>query len=311
MNAVALRQELAVLTETAAALAEAGLDLPVLADTVTDLLVTHVADMAMLHLLGDDGVTLDLASVASRDPHVPDFVREVLETRPRRVDDPSPLGSCFTTGRPFVVDEAEVRKLANALNDRYQNLAHGFDLHGVCYAPLLAEGRSFGVAAVMRYGKAATAGFHEAEVELVCNIAELAAPSIWSAVAHDRLAEATALFETAFACAPIGMAIHSIGPAPSRFIRANATLCAIVDRSADDLAGTPVAALVAAPERARVDVLLAEMAIGEVDANSDELLLVRRDGSTVAVWIDSRVVRSDGDAAVILTQVQPLASGGG
>lgn len=306
---LAVRQDLAVLTEAAAAVAEAGLDIPVLVDTLTDLLATYVAEVAIVYLLEEDGVTLRLESLASEAPGHLELMQAVLGTRERRIDDTGLLGQCFATRRPVLANDIDLADFRAQLPEAYRAaLDSRPPLRSILYVPLLSGGQPLGALICSR--AATPKNFEDAEVELMCNIAELATPSIANAVLHERLAEMTALFETAFAHAPIGMAIHSIGPAPSRIIRANTAMCEILGRGEDELEGTPISALIAARDREDVDRLIEAMEAGELSENSDPLLLETSDGSTVPVWIDSRVVRTDTDTRVLLTQVQPLGPAG-
>ncbi|MBX7159078.1 MAG: GAF domain-containing protein [Acidimicrobiia bacterium] len=309
MDVLAQRQELAVLTEVSAALADTALDLPVVLDTIADLLVTHVSDAAGVYLLRDDAVTLDLMSVASVDPMMCELFEQALGGRPRRADDPGPIGRCFATRTPVVVNEIEPAALRVQTPEHYHGILERYPAHSLCYVPLMAGGDQLGVLAVTRFRT--PHGFDDVEVDLVCNTAELTAPSIANAVLHERLAETTALFETAFAHAPIGMAIHAGDDGPSRFVRVNAALCDLLGRAEDALIGMPVTSAVDASDRELVEQLLAQVAAGELEEHEDDLLLLRADGSTVPAWISSRAVRSEDGRRLLLSQVQPLTGPAG
>lgn len=245
-------------------------------------------------------MTLDLASTASRDPAVSDFARDVLGSRPRRVDDPSLIGQAFKTRQPMVAAETEINRRTRTVTERYGDLAAPFHFHGLAYIPLVSEGESIGVIGVMRYQAGVHTGFGDDALELMYDIVELATPTVVHARLHDQLAEANALFETAFAAAPVAMAIHSAASS-SQFVRANASFAALVGRAEAELIGTPVHAVIAQADQRRIEALLDRVASGELQASSTSLRLERGDGATITVRTTSRMVHMG--SGLILTQV--------
>lgn len=305
MNTLTARQDLAVLTEVAAALAEAGLDLPVLLDTITDLLATHVSDGAVVYLLQDDGVTLGLESMASDDPGRLETTWSALGNRPRRLDDGGHISKCVATRRPVLVNNISIDALRPLLPEEYRRLLHLHSVpHSFLFVPLLANGEPFGVLVASRSPN--PDGFNPDDVDLICDVAELATPAILNARLHEQLAEMTALFESVFARAPIGMAIHTVEEATSSFMRVNDALAEILGRSEADLVGTPVADVVAFSSRAEVDGALDRVAAGTLAGHGDDIELTRADGTTITAWIDWRVVHIEPGSLLILSQVQPL-----
>lgn len=303
MNTLALRQDLAVLTEVSAALADAGLDLPVLLDTITDLLATHVADSALVYLLQDDGVTLELESLASHAPGLLELTHSVLSNRPRRADDPGLIGTCFASKKPVVVNDIDPAAFRAQLPESYDTLFADRPFpNAIVYVPLLAHGEALGVLVASRTPPSAS--FDDNDVNLVCDVGELAATTILNALLHRRLAEMTALFESVFAHAPIGMAIHSADAGASTFIRVNTALAELLGRPESDLVGESVADSVEASDRAEVDAFLARVRAGEILGHSGAIHLRRGDGTTIAARIAWRVVPFGANTSLILSQVR-------
>lgn len=301
------RQALAVLTEFSAAIADTGLDLPVLLDTITDLIATHVADVGMIYLLADDGETLELASLASVEPLMYEFVKAVLGDRPRSVSDPGPIEQCCRTRTPVYVDGIEYGALRELLPDAYRTIVDQFPpdgLYYLYYTPLIAGGELIGLLFASRYLNGD--GIPEADRDLVCDIAELTAPAIVNGQLHVRLAEMTAVFETAFEHAPIGMAIHTVGPGPGRFVKANRALERIVGTEATALVGVPIADVLPVEDRAEINELNRRAAAGELTEYHADRSVARPDGLTVNVHVDSCVVRSPEGELLVLTQVSEI-----
>lgn len=301
------REDLAVLTELSAAVAGAGLDLPVVIDTITDVLATHVADVGMIYLLAEDGETLEMASLASVEPLMYEMVKVLLGNRPRRIDDAGPIEQCCRTGAPVYVDGIEAEALRAQLPDAYSTIVDHFPPDGryyLYYVPLIAGGELVGLLFVSRYLH--DDGIPEADRELVCDVAELTAPVVGHARLHTRLAEMTAVFETAFEHAPLAMAIHTVGPGPSRFVRVNRAMQDLVGRDAASLLDIPITDVLPVEDRAEIADLIARAAAGEITEYHAERDVVLPGGLVATVHVDSRVVQSPDSTMLVLSQVRAL-----
>lgn len=310
MNALAAirpegRQGLAVLTEMSAALAHAGLDLPVLLDTITGLLASHVGDVGMIYLLDDDGVTLEMASLSSTEDLMFEFVSAVLGDRPRRIDDPGPIATCVDTRQPAYVDGIDQAALRALLPDEYNSIVDQFPPYGsyyLYYVPLIADGEIVGILFVSSYLD--SGGISEADRDLVCDIAELTAPAVVNARLHTRLAEMTAVFEAAFEHAPIGMAIHTAGPGPSRFVKVNRSLALLLGVDRESVIGVPLTDFLPVEARAEVAELDRRFRAGERSEYGDTRRMTRADGVALEVRIDSRAIRTPEGTLLILSQAR-------
>lgn len=108
--------------------------------------------------------------------------------------------------------------------------------------PLCTESETLGVLTVTRVLNAREP-MTDADLELLCDLGELATRSLANSRLHRDLADATALFETAFRSAPIGMALVSITDDPGRIVRVNDAMTMATGHSGHELLSMHVTAL--------------------------------------------------------------------
>lgn len=305
---VAVRGHLATLTEASVTLAGAGLDTPVVLDTVTDLLVKHVGGSAVAYLLTEDGTGFELAAVSSSDPAVVLRVQHIEAEISHPVDGDGLLARCARSGGPLRLAEADASTLT-PIPAEYRDTLAPPSLRSLLFVPLISDGELLGVLVVSRVLLEGTAAFDDAEVDLACDLAELATRALSNARLHRALALSTELFETAFMSAPIGMALVSAnaGPDLGRLLWVNTALVELSGHDEATLATLPVQALFPEAVRPRIEADLAAATEYDMGDSIARGRLLRSDGTVIEVRIDARaIVVADRPVRLGLLQVHPV-----
>lgn len=298
-------ETLAVLTEASAALTGAGLDTPVVLDTITDLLVEHIGDAAIAYVIAPNGTDFEIEAVTTNDPGMASEVRRLQARPPYRIDDDSFVARCARGRETLVLPRVDLRTLQPALPAAYRIEYTHAPIRSLIYVPLVTGAETLGVLAVARTLDEGEP-FDYAEVELTCDLAELATKTLVNSRLHRDIASSTALFEAAFVSAPIGMALVSTTDDLGRFVRVNASLVELTGYTEAELLGMRVPDLFPARLRERIETDLHEAATGSPSGARALGRLVHRDGTEIEARVDARAVRVPGRPAHIgLMQVQP------
>jgi diguanylate cyclase (GGDEF)-like protein/PAS domain S-box-containing protein len=117
-----------------------------------------------------------------------------------------------------------------------------------------------------------------------------------------ELARLRALFRTAFSHAPIGLAV--VECEPERMSVVNEALCLIVRRTAEDLMGQAVTALIEPADRELDAELRERLVAGELSRYTTELRLRRADASHV--WVRFTVAGDGQDPLSLIYQVEDI-----
>lgn len=309
-NEVDQDQGLAVLTEASAALRNAGLETPVVLDTITSLLVEHVADTAIVYLLADNGIDIEVGALTSRSSAVMPAVVERESTVQYRIDGPAPIERCVREAKPLRFPVVDLTTLVS-LPDSYRRMLEADPMRSIVYLPLMTGTEALGVLVVTR-GLQEHGPISDAEFELACDLAWIAARALASAKLHREVARSTALFETAFHAAPIGMALVSTTADPGRLMQVNAALTEATGYSESELLGMRVPQLFPPEARPQIEGDLRSAAAGRPEESQSRHVrghLICRDGTAVSAQIDACGVAVPGRPSRIgLLQVQVLAT---
>lgn len=309
------RQHLAVLTEASAALTGAGLDPHVVLDTITDLLVEHMGDSALVYVLGANGVDFEVGAITSRNPEAVVVAQQAETAAHRVIDDDSFVARCARQKAPILLPRVDLLELDPPLPPAYRKVIESTPIRSLAYVPLINREDVLGVLTVTRI-LPLWEPMDEADLDLLCDLAELASSAVASTRVHRDLAYSTALFETAFHAAPIGMALVSVDDDPGRLVRVNASMSDMTGYSAAELLAMRVAALFPADVQQRIEDGVRSAASGELRTTSTVGRLVRRDGTEVSAQVDARGVQVPGRRArigLLQVQVPPgrMSPGGG
>ncbi|MBX7159079.1 MAG: GAF domain-containing protein [Acidimicrobiia bacterium] len=302
------REHMAVFTEASAALSSAGLEAPVVLDTITNLLVAHIGDSAVVYLLADDGVEFELGSVSSRNPLALPVAQELEASAQYRIDGPGLVARCARDKVPLMYPRVDLREI-DLLPPGYRDVVADTPIRSLAYVPLCTESETLGVLTVTRVLNAREP-MTDADLELLCDLGELATRSLANSRLHRDLADATALFETAFRSAPIGMALVSITDDPGRIVRVNDAMTMATGHSGHELLSMHVTALFPAHSRDRVAADLRAAATGGTLTSTAVGPLLRRDGTEVTAHVVARAVNIPGRIArigMLQVQVPPAA----
>lgn len=298
------REHLAVLTEASAALTGAGLDTPVVLDTITDLLVEHVGDSAIVFLLATNGVDFEVGSVTSRNARLAPVTQRIEMASRHRIDDGGLLARCAREQVPLLFPHVDLGALDPPLPAGYRDHVDETTLRSLAYVPLVHADETLGVLVVTRILDHVEP-IDDADLDLVCDLGELATRSLLNTRLHRDLATSTALFETAFRAAPIGMALVSTTDDPGRIVRVNASMTKVTGYTEDELLAMRVPALFPADVERRIEADLRAAASGELTTAGTVGRLVTRDGTEVMARVDARGVQVPSRPAHIgLLQIQ-------
>ncbi|MFN8103074.1 MAG: PAS domain S-box protein [Acidimicrobiia bacterium] len=295
-------QTLAVLTEAAAALSGAGLDSALVLDTITDLIVEHVGDAALAYVIAPNGVDFVIEAGTSSNVGMHATVTSLQGRPPYRVDDDSLVARCARDRETMVIPRVDLRTLP--LPDAYRYEYESSPVRSLVYVPLATETEVLGVLAVARNLDTGEP-FADADVEITCDLAELATRALANTRLHRELAASTALFETAFHSAPIGMALVSMTDDLGRLVQVNASLAEMTGYTETELLSMRVPDLFPPEARVRIEDDLHTASTGTPSDARALGRLVRRDGTQIEARVDARGVVVPGRPAHIgLMQVQ-------
>lgn len=116
--------------------------------------------------------------------------------------------------------------------------------------------------------------------------------------------EAEELFRAAFDAAPVGMVLAELDGTISKV---NSSLCRMLGRSASELEGWGIKAILAAEDADREAMALARLACGEAVGHRAERRYLHRDGHQVPVEVNAAVAHNDeGNASHLLLQVSDI-----
>ncbi|MCW3009783.1 MAG: domain S-box protein [Solirubrobacterales bacterium] len=173
---------------------------------------------------------------------------------------------CGRTLAEFLDPDGPVPPLGPAVQDRRLRSADGLELHLRLRSSVLQDAQG--------------------EPLVLVHLADRTA----EVLANEELRRASALFETSFSGAPIGMCLVGLD---GRFLRVNDALCALLGRSADELRGLGFEELTH-PDDPRVDLALLDEALaGRRSSYEFEKRYRTADGRWVACRLSVALVRDD------------------
>ncbi len=126
-------------------------------------------------------------------------------------------------------------------------------------------------------------------------------------VAEGALARAEERFRTAFAQAPIGMALTSL---EGRFLQVNRALCRLTGHTEQQLLGMAFASELTHPDDRRADrATAARMRAGEIELHDAEKRYLHAAGHTVWVAVHTALIRDEhGEPAHFLSQIEDITA---
>ena len=199
-------RRMSVLVEASRALAEAGLALDVVVQTVVRQVVTHRFDSAALHLRAEGSDRLELAALAHADPE-PQAAMQVMFAAPLTVGE-GVAGRVAATGEHFLrtkVDPADLRAVPELIEffERYP-------IHGFVIVPIRARAEILGILSVTRFSPEPR--LDEEDARLLQELADRAALAIVAARQHADLLRARSTVQQSlrFAEEFIGMLGHDL-----------------------------------------------------------------------------------------------------
>lgn len=229
---------------------------------------------------------------------------EAYVTHP--VDGEGLLARCARSRRPLRVAEADTASLVS-VPEEYRDQFEAPALRSLLFVPLIASGDLLG-AVVMSRPLEGDPPIDDAEVDLACDIAELATRALANARLHRALAASTEMFETAFKSAPIGMALVSVaaGAELGRLLWVNSALVEVTGHDEAALTALTVDELFPEAARPRITAGLAAAVERDLADSLTRGRLLRSDGAEIDVAVNARAVRvGTRPARIGLLQVQP------
>jgi PAS domain S-box-containing protein len=259
---------------------------------VAQLAVPDFADWCVVQLASDDGAPRRIA-VAHRDPDKVALAARIEEEYPPDPDATSGVAEIIRTGRSEYVAEIPAEILdAAARDDRHREMIRALALRSYISVPLIATGRTIGVLTLVTSDSGRL--FEPDDVAFAENLAARAASAIENArlfsegVRFKRLLDAT------------GDAILMLDPVGGRIAYANRGAAEQLERTVDDLLGSPIDEHLDASGTAVLDLAMADLADGQAEARTVILELHRPSGSIRPVEVRLEYVAPDGAPARIL-----------
>ncbi len=289
---------------------------------ITPLVAAELADLCAVVLA--DAVTgeTELVEVVAPDPAIASIVRRAFEQMPLSEEPGAVSGPALRYGSDVLIDPVPPELVARWL-ERVPDLAHApaaLAVSSMIIVPLRAAGSTIGLMFIALLDP--ERHFDRDDLRLARDIADRTAQALENArlltTTASALAEAEAAarelraaqqrFSSAFANAPIGMALVSAaGDSMSRIEDANPALCELTGFVPEELRGRDlIETLVHPADRLSVRRELERLAHGEAGALSAEHRYVRNGGSDV--WVQTSVARLPGrpDASELVLQVQDI-----
>lgn len=175
------------------------------------------------------------------------------------------------TGRALAVEDVTTHPLFDLAS---QSVYAAAGVRAGISVPLVRDGR---LSALLTVQQASPRGWTDAELRLVCEIAERVWATLERARFEERMAESEALLATFMENAPIGMHLKD---AEGRFLRVNQELALAIGRPREDILGRRVAEVMAPEVAGEVERLERQAAAGQ--RVSTELTRERHDGRYAA-----------------------------
>jgi PAS domain S-box-containing protein len=135
---------LQVLAEASRVFAEVSLDLPQVIDTVTRQVAEVIGDYCGIHLIADDGITLEPAASHHADPEALKLAQEILARRPQRLDEPIPM-NIFSASAPLVITDPTRAVFHSLLPPEHHTYIDQLGVHSVMAAALRVRGEPAGM----------------------------------------------------------------------------------------------------------------------------------------------------------------------
>ena len=125
--------------------------------------------------------------------------------------------------------------------------------------------------------------------------------------ANEHAIASDARFRSAFEDGPVGMAlIAATGPARGTLVRVNRTLCQRLGYSEDELAGSPVSAMLDLAGEARIFDAIDELTDGRLKVFHDELALLDREGRPFDGRLSMSLVRGLHGVVDVIVQIEDV-----
>jgi diguanylate cyclase (GGDEF)-like protein/PAS domain S-box-containing protein len=289
---------------------------------ITRLVASELADLCCVVLADEVSGETQLVEVVAADPIVARIVRTAFEQGPLTDDPGTVTGPAMRTGADVLIDPVPPELVAGWLS-RYPELADApvaLTVASIMVVPLRAGGSNVGL--IFIASLESQRHFDRDDLLLARELANRTAQSLENArlltTTTYALAEAEAAarelraaqqrFSSAFANAPIGMALVSAtDDSMSRIEDANPALCELTGFVQDDLRGRDlIETLVHPADRLAVRAELERLIRGETGVLSAEHRYVRNGGTDV--WVQTSVARLPGQAEAneLVLQVQDI-----
>jgi PAS domain S-box-containing protein len=269
-----------------------SLDYEQTVQTVADLAVPAFADWCVVQLASEEGAPRRIA-VAHRDPALVALAARLQEEYPPDPDATTGATAVLRTGKSeFMADIPPELLDAAARDDRHREMIQALSLRSYVAAPMIAAGRITGVLTLV--GSDSGRRFEASDVAFAESLASRAAMAIENArlfrdgVRFMRLLDAT------------GDAILMLDPADGRIAYANRGAAEQLERSIEDLAGSPIADHLDTAGATALQGAMSELTAGTTDARTVTVELHRPSGSVLPVEVRLEYVAPDGAPARIL-----------
>jgi PAS domain S-box-containing protein len=269
-----------------------SLDYEQTVQTVADLAVPDFADWCVVQLASEVGVPRRIA-VAHRDPDKVALATRLQEEYPPDPDSRTGVAEILRTGKSEFVAEIPTEVLdAAARDERHREMIEALALRSYISVPLIAAGRILGVLTLVADDSGRR--FEPGDVAFAEGIASRAAGAIENArlfregIRFKRLLDAT------------GDAILMLDPVAGRIAYANRGAAEQLERSADDLVGSPIRDHLDPKGAVALEAAVADLTAGATDARTVTVELLRPSGSTLPVEVRLEYVAPDGAPARIL-----------
>jgi signal transduction histidine kinase len=169
------------------ALAEAGLDVRQVLDTVALNTTAHLADSCTISLVSGDRQFIDIVAARDREPAGSELLRRIAAEAPRLTIDEGVVGRVVRTGQALLVPHVEQPAIVNAASNAYRSYVVRFPFSSLLVVPLRARAEVVGTIALMRRSGEP---YSSADVDLVSDIADCTGLAIENARLYERAEEA-------------------------------------------------------------------------------------------------------------------------